>query len=196
MTNTATRWFRRLHARVLALLIATGLTAGLAVVMNTTPAFALGAGQVCEFNQIDGAPSSGGTLGHLAWAFMIGGTDQWIAGSTDGAMSVTNQKKKAWTVTGTKPELIQLFKGRGYNRFRCESTPVSAVGAAKAMVAQRDAMDFSTVFSNCLEDMLRIFVAYDSALGSKFPPAMGFGLTPNDFFDSGSVYGFGPSHNL
>ena len=180
---------RRSLSAAAALLSTAGLFCGLAAV-NATPAFALGPGQVCMVNQPTGAPSSGGTLGHVGWMFMIGGTSQWVAGSTDGAVSASNAKKKVWTRTGTKSAILDFFYYDGYTKFRCHSTATSAVGAAQKMVAQRDGQDFNTVTDNCLEDTVAIFMAYDSSMGL----ASGLLEGPNYYFDN--LNSFGPVHIL
>ncbi len=172
------------------LLSTAGLLGGLAAV-GATPALALGPGQVCMVNEPDGAPSSGGAQGHVGWMFMIGGSSsQWVAGSTDGAVSATNAKKMVWTRNGTKSALLNFFYSDGYSKFRCHSTNTSAVGSALKMVTQRDGLGFNTLTSNCLEDSVAIFMAYDSSMGLYG----GFGEGPNFYFDN--LNKFGPVHIL
>ena len=172
-----------------ALLSMAGLVGGIAVV-TAAPALALGPGQVCMVNEPTGAPSSGGTLGHVGWMFMIGGTSQWVAGSTDGAVSASNPKKVVWTRTGTKSALLNFFYSWGYTRFRCHSTNTSSVGAAQNMVAARDAQNFDTLWDNCLDDTVAIFRAYDSSIVMGDPTL----VEPNGYFVH--LDSFGPIHAL
>ncbi len=46
-------------------------------------AYALGPGQVCVFLAPQGAPIAGLYTGHVGWAFLEGGTSNWIFGATE-----------------------------------------------------------------------------------------------------------------
>ena len=179
---------RRSLTRVVALCSGFGLLGGVAVV-TAAPALALGPGQVCMVNEPSGAPSSGGTLGHVAWMYMIG-TNQWVGGSTDGAVSASNATKLTWKINDTKSDLLDDFYSYGYTKFRCHSTNASAVGAAGKMVTERDGQKFNTLTDNCLEDTVAIFMAYDSSMKL----ASGLGEGPNFYFDN--LNSFGPVHIL
>jgi hypothetical protein len=180
----------RLGRLTTAALVATGLTTAGAVAIGAAPAYALGPGQVCMVNEPSGAPSSGGTFGHVGWMFMVGGSTTWVAGSTDGAVSSTNSKKLTWQRSGTKSALLNFFYDDGYAKFRCHSTNTSAVGGANAMIKTRDAQGFNTLTDNCLEDTVAIFNAYDSSMKL----ASGLGEGPNFYFDN--LNSFGPVHIL
>lgn len=186
----ATRSRRRPLRTAVVTLAAAGLIGGTTVAV-ATPAFALGAAQVCMVNNPTGADIAGTYLGHVAWMFNVGGTDQWVAGSTDGISTGLN--KKFWTKTGTKSAMLNYFHSLGgYSSFRCHSTATSAVGAAENEVKTVDAQPYLGVDSNCLTDSVAIFMAYDSSMGL---PEGGW-TPPNDYYNNTLSGIFGPVHTL
>ncbi len=193
----------------LALLITVGLavpgltvTGGLA---RPTPAYALGAGRVCVFL----APSGAYNLGHTGWAFLEGGTSNWIFGATENVSGLPLVKRGdnnyAWVTNGpwagAHGSVLATFAGRltlggtfyhgagYYTQFRCQNTPSSAVGGAIARANAIKGYGYAVVTNNCMDHAYNVLATYGGSLAN---PASGY-LTPNGWFGAlGIASGFGP----
>ena len=163
--------------------------AALFVVNAARPAQALGPGEVCMFN----APSGADGLGHVGWAYLIGGTSNWIYGATE-------EPNQSWHETGSFADMLSAFSDAGnyhaagyYQYYRCETSPNSSVGAADNQVAEGEASGYNVIDNNCLTKAVAIFKAYDSGtFGSLYN---GDSVGPNWYFDN-ALGNFGPRENL
>jgi hypothetical protein len=185
-----------LSTRIRRILV-TGLAfsaAAVGIAVGAAPAQALGPGTVCMINAPSGADVGVGKLGHVGWAFLEGGTSNWLFGATE---SPTFN----WRDHGDVNTMFNTFRGlRGkgiaqhyYTQWRCKSTGGSSVGAASTKVDQLYRQQYNALFDNCLTRTVAIFKAYDSSLSGL---ASGAATGPNFYFDHLDGAGFGPKHPL
>ncbi len=208
-TLTSTRWPRRALALLLALLL-TG--AGLATTGGPgrpTPAYALGPGQVCVFL----APTGASNLGHVGWAFLEGGTSNWIFGATENRSGrpfvKPGDNNDAWVSNGPwagpRGSVLATFAGQlvsggtvyhgagYYTMYRCQHTSSSSVGAAVARANAIKGYGYGVVTDNCMDHAYNVLTTYGASLAN---PASGY-WTPNGWFGAlGVASGFGPIIDL
>jgi len=155
----------------------------------TQPAYALGPGEVCMFD----APTGAYLLGHVGWAYLVGGTSTWIYGATEEA-------GESWHESGSFTNMLSAFRGAGpyhdagyYKYYRCRTSPNSAVRAADQQVTQGEASGYNWDYNNCLTKSIAIFKAYDSGtFGGLYD---GVSVPPNAYFDD-ALTDFGPQKDL
>ena len=179
------------------------LLAGPLVGPTSTPAYALGAGQVCLFNAPSGAPTPVGNMGHVGWAFLEGGTTNWTYGATEnrsGQWTVdAGQNTDSWIKNGTWSQVTADFKNAlsinghyyhdhgYYTQYRCRNTAQSSVGAAVNEARTQQNNGYNFINNNCLTKSINIFWSYDNSL-HDLPYAGTTG--PNWYFDN-ELTGFG-----
>ena len=185
---------KRLRILVIAVL---PLVAGLGVeVAASTPAFALGQGSACMFN----APNAAAGFGHVGWAFEVGSSGQWVFGSTDDNAAgdpyvPPGQYNGAWSRSGSFSAGLAAFRASsiGYTRYRCVSTPTSAVGAAVQQANAASGWGYTLIGNNCLDHTYRILTTYRGGIMS--PPSLT--IIPDDAFVGGLSHdGWGPIISL
>lgn len=185
------RLFVSLHRVAVAALAILAVGAGLA--LGAAPAQALGTGTVCMFNAPSGAQLGPANMGHVGWAFRIGGTQGWEFGATENA-------SYNWRDSGDQTTMFNTFKGlRGhgiatgyYTQWRCRNTANSSVTAASNKVNELYGQSYDLLWNNCLTRSVTIFQAYDSSL-NDLPGAGATG--PNWYFDN-ELTNFGAKHPL
>jgi hypothetical protein len=171
-----------LRRKIISLFAASALVMIGLVTFGVTPAFALGAGEMCMFNAPNGVPIAPGyALGHVGWGFEVGSADSWIYGSTergDGSPSST------WIQSGSYSSMLAAFKAHGgasyYTRFRCEFTQDSSVGAAATAANLTKSNGYNGLFNNCLTKAAYILNAYYT--GPPGPLFSGRATPPNKYF--------------
>src|SRR5579862_9143768 len=148
------------------------------IVQVARPAYALGPGEVCMFN----APSGTDYLGHVGWAYLVGGTSTWIYGATEEA-------SESWHESGSFTDMLNAFRGAGtyhdagyYKYYRCEKSPNSSVGAADQQVAKGEASGYNWDYDNCLTKSVAVFKAYDSGTFGGLDD--GVSVLPNAYFEN------------
>jgi hypothetical protein len=172
-------WRHRLASAALAVSLAVLGLVGL----GSTPAFALGPGEVCAFIQPDGGTVFGNSFGHIGWGFLIGGSDQWIYGSTENPNGSTQiwapDFNGAWKQQGSWSDMIDDFTfqydypsssmnsqstspypGHPYTMYKCETTSTSSVGAASTAASNNITAGYTGIGNNCLDATYRVFSAY------------------------------------
>jgi len=206
-TSTSARWPRRALALLLALLLTGGGLAMTGGAARPTPAYALGPGRVCVFLAPQGAPLAGFYAGHVGWAFLEGGTSNWIFGATENRSGwpfvKPGDNNYAWVSNGPWDSVLATFAGQlviggtfyhgadYYTQFRCQNTSNSSVGAAVARANAIKGYGYGFVTDNCLDHAYNVLTTYG---GSMVYPASNSGFwTPNGWFAALGVFsGFGP----
>jgi hypothetical protein len=134
-------------------------------------ALALGPGEVCMFNAPN-ALDPVGLIGHVAWGYLVGGTSTWVYGSYGDGDS--------WHTSGSAASMFATFANQAnYTRYRCVSTPTSAVGAANNMVSTQFGVGYNVANHNCLTVSVLIYKAYAGSLSSL---PSGVLTQPNSYF--------------
>jgi hypothetical protein len=144
------------------------------------PAFAAGGGRVCIFF----APSGGGGLGHVGWAFQDGVSDHWYYGATENTSGqAVTSSSGAWMRDGTKQVMLETFAGQldpvkslhpgqqYYTQYRCKSTASSNVAAAVQTAQKIPQLGYNVVYNeqDCLTQAQMVLESYDSSVFAAQP---------------------------
>jgi len=177
-------------------------------------AYALGPGQVCVFLAPQGAPIAGLYTGHVGWAFLEGGTSNWIFGATENVSGrpfvKPGDNNYAWVSNGpwagTRGSVLAtvagqlaiggtVYHGAGYyTMYRCQNTSNSSVGAAVARANAIKGYGYGFVTDNCMDHAYNVLTTYG---GSMIYPAVNTQYwTPNGWFFLGLHSSFGPVATL
>lgn len=174
-------------------------------------AYARGAGRVCVFL----APSGTFNLGHVGWAFLEGGTSNWIFGATENRSNLPFVKpgdnNYAWVLNGPwagpRGSVLATFAGQlsiggtfyhgagYYTQVRCQNTSNSSVGAAVARANAIKGYGYGVVTDNCMDHAYNVLTTYG---GNLVNPASNRAYwSPTVWFVAlGVVSGFGPISTL
>lgn len=152
-------------------------------VVRSSPAAALGPGEVCVFLQPQGAEIpfvSGMTspAGHIGWGYLVGGTSTWVFGSTEnpnGDYQIDAPNfNGAWSISGSWQQMVDTFTfqtrfpgtfkqpdaAHPYSQYKCRTTPTSSVGAANSAATANATAGYTGIGNNCLDATYRILNAY------------------------------------
>ncbi len=203
---------KRITRHLVPLAVAVTLALGAGVVAHPGhAAYALGPGRVCVFL----APTGAFNLGHVGWAFLEGGTSNWIFGATENRSGLPFVKpgdnNYAWVLNGPwagpRGSVLATFAGQltlggtvyhgagYYTQVRCQNTPSSAVGAAVARANAIKGYGYGVVTDNCMDHAYNVLTTYGASLVD--PASNRAYWAPNVWFIAlGVVSGFGPISTL
>jgi hypothetical protein len=147
---------------------------GLAV---SGPAYALGPGQACVFEEPDGGTLSGNSLGHVGWGYEIDNSGTYVYGATENPNGKTDVFKSdgqpwgSWHRQGSFSQMLSDFQTQPawgtwtngnadnvghatiqYTRYKCVTVDQSAVGMANAAVNQVENIGYPNDYAGAGDD--------------------------------------------